>query len=164
MSKKKKRIYLVLLVGVLLLVAGMVICMNGQNFEEWQQLNTVREHDTLFEEEIREITLRKTVDVAEWVVFNDADLIAEWETFLSNLEVKRDDSFGKLGSDINGGVTVVGIKTNTKDFTVHFYDISGNQVIEIDEIFYLCKSMDDNPFAETYDMAMERHGTVTPWE
>ncbi len=85
MSKKKKCIYLVLLVGVLLLVAGMVICMNGQNFEEWQQLNTVREHDTLFEEEIREITLRKTVDVAEWVVFNDADLIAEWETFLSNL-------------------------------------------------------------------------------
>lgn len=161
---KKKRVYIVLLVGVLLLVAGVVIYMNGQNSSEWKKLNTVREHDALFEEEIKEIALRKTVDAAEWVVFNDTDLIEEWETFFSNLVVKRDDSFDKSESDINGGVSVVGIKTNVKDITVHIYDVSDNHVIEIDGYFYLCESMDGNPFAETYDIAMERHGTVTPWE
>lgn len=159
-----KKIYVGLLLGTALIIVVVIICMNGRKESEWQKIDTVSDCNTILKAEIEELTLRKSVDSAEWVVFEDEDLISEWQDFFSDLMLKSDNSLKKTASNLNGGTNVVSVKTNDKEIEVLFYDIDNNNVISINGNFYLWESTKDIPFLDIYDEAKERHGVVTPWE
>lgn len=152
------------LLGIALLVVVVGVCFTRNKESEWQDVDTVSDCNTILEAEIEELTLRKSVDSAEWVVFEDEDLISEWQDFFSDLMLKSDNSLKKTASKLNGGTNVVSVKTNDKEIEVLFYDIDNNNVISINGNFYLWESTKDNSFLDIYDEAKERHGVVTPWE
>ena len=61
-------------------IAAAAFFLFHQNAAEWEPLPQV--HAGVSSREITKITLRKTIDSAEWVVFDDSDLTAQWADFL----------------------------------------------------------------------------------
>ena len=107
--------------------------------------------------------MREGVTSAEWAVFSDDDLIADWDFFFDNTEVICEGRASK-GNDA-GGMFVTAINTNGDKLPfVAYYDSSGVCKINIGGTVYIIKDSPGLPFKSTYWRGIERHGITTPWD
>lgn len=159
----KKTILCILLID-LILIGGIAAYLINGNSLKWMKLQTMKEYQALFLDPISEITLRKTVDAVEWVSFDDHDLILKWIDVLNDLEVKRKKRVSKADTEVNGGRSVITVKTDQSTFTFYLRNSSGETMLEMNGCFYSVRNPEQIPFSETYDMAVKRHGIKTPWE
>ena len=136
---------------------------NKEDFSEsiWESLYNNEKYRGFNPKEINSVCLRKTVDSAEWILFDDYDLIQKWIGFLENLEIKKIDTI-----DLNnyaGGNPIAKFTTDSDVYFIKFFVFSKKQLI-IDNYIYEFRSSVEFPFDETYDEGEQRHGVVTPWD
>ena len=159
-----KKLFLCGGVFLIVVIILMMIMTKGQP-SGWLRLNEVEAYENILDSKISEITLRKTVDSANWVVFSDDDLIKIWIGCLKDMEVRRAKNFAPYRYEENGGGgSVVEIETETEKYSLVFRNMSGTTQLEIGGILYDIREPENIPFEETYDMAVERHGGRTPWD
>ena len=163
MKKRIKHVLLGCMAACILLILGTAFFSIHDKSVGWKPLRDIKEYEGMYDSPITVITLRKTVDSAEWVVFDDSDLIEKWEIFLEGLEVLRENPLSQSDKNVNGGIRVVSLKTETSDYSLYLRNISDHEKFEIDGFFYAFKSPVEIPFSETYSLAAKRHGTVSPW-
>ena len=83
-----KKLFLCGGVFLIVVIILMMIMTKGQP-SGWLRLNELEAYENILDSKISEITLRKTVDSANWVVFSDDDLIKIWIGCLKDMEVRR---------------------------------------------------------------------------
>lgn len=163
MKPKIKKMFLS--AAILCIVAAVGIsCFFFSTANEWQSLSSVPKYEGILDESITQIKLRQTVDSAEWAVLEDEDLIGQWSDFLKNAKVKRERV--SLGSTpmAGGGGQVADIETETSAFSLCFQQSSGKYQLKIDNHLYTIDDDVSIPFDETFRVAVERHGTRSPWD
>lgn len=128
---------------------------------DWQSFEEVEQYNGFFDSKIIQVKLRDAVDSARWIVFEDADLIAKWEEFFTDLEVKAVEFYDT--NSFVGGPPVATITTETSNYSFKFASFSEKQIL-IDDYLYEFRSSMELPFDETYDEGEQRHGVVTPWD
>lgn len=113
--------------------------------------------------------LREGVTSPEWVVFDDVDLISDWNFFFDNAEVKQEGkAMDNNSHSINGDGTTVFVTAINDDgkklsFSA-YYDDSNERRMVIGGVVYTVKDSPGLPFKGTYWRALERHGVTTPWD
>ena len=60
------------------------------NDNEWLKLKEIAAITDFFDASINKMILREGVTSPEWVVFDDVDLISDWNFFFDNAEVKQE--------------------------------------------------------------------------
>lgn len=148
--------------GFIIIIIGIIVILGiyiygEKNSENWKSLTAVKGYENLFDKSVNKIVLRKTIDYAEWVEITDSDLIEIWIDFLQKLEIKKEGS--AEDRDTNGGHPVIEIWT---DAAVYSILLEENNLL-INGNIYVVSRPDDIPFLQTYDIAVERHGTKSPW-
>lgn len=161
---KKVKVLLVGSVILCILLMIIIVMSTNSNVKEWQSINQIKACRGLLDGPIRSITLRQTTDSAEWAVFDDEDLIHQWETYFASLEVMYERPVTKLDMEGNGGMPVIAITTDTAKYTFRLHVTDGKDIIEIGNDYYTYRSSLELPFTETYNAAIERHGVITPWD
>ena len=151
-----------LLIVVCTIVVALLLFRKDSSM--WSPLWVVKECKKIQSSNILEITSQKTTDSAEWTVFDDDDLIQKWTNYLEQVEVKHLRSVSQADGNENGGKPVIRIKTETNEVVLCMRSISGIDVFEIGDDLYSIKSQIENPFSETYDMSVKRHGVRSPWD
>lgn len=131
---------------------------------EWQSLSSVQKYEGILDQPITQITLRQTVDSAEWAVLEDEDLIGQWSDFLKNAKVKRESGPLDATPMAGGGGQVADIETEISAFSLCFQQSSGKYQLKIDNHVYTIDDDVSIPFDETFKVAVERHGTRSPWD
>lgn len=115
-----KKLFLCGGVFLIVVIILMMIMTKGQP-SGWLRLNEVEAYENILDSKISEITLRKTVDSANWVVFSDDDLIKIWIGCLKDMEVRRAKNFAPYRYEENGGGgSVVEIETETEKYSLVF--------------------------------------------
>lgn len=135
----------------------------SSNSAEWQSLSAIKEYSNIFDQPITEITLRKSVDSAEWAIFDDDDLIKQWTDFLKNVKVKREKEAQDSLEISGGGILIANIQTEASQFSICLESDSHSYYLKSNGYLYAIKSDTDVPF-ETYETAVERHGLKSPWD
>ena len=159
----KKKITVVLTTAVAIILVTLLYVTNRQS-SDWKKLCEFKEYSSIADSKITEICLRKTIDSADWAVFSDEDLIRTWTDVLNNMEVKQaNDSKQRDYSGNGGGGSIVKVETETAEFSLIFNSTSGKAQLEINDVLYEIREPEAIPFDETYDIAIERHGVITPW-
>ncbi len=156
-----KKIVSSIIIFCVIATASMVYFLLNKTSSQWQHINMIDKYSNILDDPITKITLRTSIDSAQWVVFDDSDLIKQWEICLKNLEIKRDKSVSNT-STMNGGTLVANIHTNTAEFIIYIQNDS-DKYLQIDDSFYKINNSTNIPFFETYDIAITRHGFTTPW-
>lgn len=158
-EKMKKCLPFIIIAGIAATI-GIVFFCNHRNSAAWKPLSEMKQYSKILEQPITEITLRESVDSAEWAVFDDEDLIQEWTDFLKSAEIKKEKRVSKSNSK-NGGMPVATIRTKDAEFILCLED---NETLEIDNYLYQVKNTTRIPFDETFDTAVARHGFTSPWD
>lgn len=162
--KIKKGIFFVVIAGIVALAGIEFFCMNQNSTNNWQSITSIKEYSQIFDQPITKITLRETVDSAEWAVFEDADLIEKWTDFLKNMKVKREWVFLDPTPMTGGGGMVANIETGDSKFVICLQKKSDGYQLETNDYLYTIKNDIQIPFRETFDIAVERHGIQSPWD
>lgn len=164
MTAKQKRLLWAGFVFVALIALIVIFITNSQPLD-WRKLYELEEYKSIWDSQISEISLRKTVDSANWAVFSDEDLIQTWVSFLNDMEVRRASNSreGNYGRDGGGGL-IVEVMTELRRFSLIFKNSSEGVQLEIDGVLYDIREPETIPFDETYNSAIERHGVRTPWD
>lgn len=143
-------------------IAAAAFFLFHQSAAEWEPLPQV--HAGVSSREITKITLRKTIDYAEGVVFDDSDLTAQWADFLEKAEVRREGRAWGTNNVNGGGPAVALIQTGASELAVYWEESTGECSLQTGGVQYALKSTVRIPFTQTYDAAAERHGFTTPWD
>lgn len=143
-------------------IAAAAFFLFHQNAAEWEPLPQV--HAGVSSREITKITLRKTIDSAEWVVFDDSDLTAQWADFLEKAKVRREGRALDPDNVNGGGPAAAVIQTGTSELAIYWEESTGECSLQTGGVQYAVKSTVRIPFLQTYDAAAERHGLTSPWD
>ena len=165
----KKRSILILVAAIVILGCVAIVLIVHEdlrhrcNKDQWKSIKEISDIADFFDAPITEMILREGVTSAEWAVFSDDDLIADWDFFFDNTEVICEGRASK-GNDA-GGMFVTAINTNGDKLPfVAYYDSSGVCKINIGGTVYIIKDSSGLPFKSTYWRGIERHGITTPWD
>lgn len=143
-------------------IAAAAFFLFHQNAAEWEPLPQV--HAGVSSREITKITLRKTINSAEWVVFDDSDLTAQWADFLEKAKVRREGRALDPDNVNGGGPAAAVIQTGTSELVIYWEESTGQCSLQTGGVQYAVKSTVRIPFLQTYDAAAERHGLASPWD
>ena len=161
----KKRSTLILVAAIVILgCIAIVLIVNGElrqrcDKDQWKSIKEISDIADFFDAPINEMALREGVTSAEWAVFSDDDLIADWNFFFDNTEIKSE---GRSSKDDNAvGMFVTAVNTNGAKLS---FDSPGVCRIDIGGTVFIIKDSPGLPFKSTYQRAIERHGTTTPWD
>ena len=165
----KKRSTLILVAAIVILgCIAIVLIVNGElrqrcDKDQWKSIKEISDIADFFDAPINEMALREGVTSAEWAVFSDDDLIADWNFFFDNTEIKSE---GRSSKDDNAvGMFVTAVNTNGAKLSfVAYFDSPGVCRIDIGGTVFIIKDSPGLPFKSTYQRAIERHGTTTPWD
>lgn len=139
------------------------------NDNEWLKLKEIAAITDFFDASINKMILREGVTSPEWIVFDDVDLISDWNFFFDNAEVKQEGkAMDNNSHSINGDGTTVFVTAINDDgkklsFSA-YYDDSNERRMVIGGVVYTVKDSPGLPFKGTYWRALERHGVTTPWD
>ncbi len=171
MKKIKIKAIIAIVLICVFVIASVSIFNFAKSYFVWQPLSETKQYEEICRQPITQIALREYPTSTQWVVFNDDDLISQWEEFLNSAEIKREKILwgsvsARLGLAFDGGAPLVAeIKTQTTTKSVYInLDNDGIYTLEIDCFRYALKSDVAPPFHETFDIAVERHGITTPWD
>lgn len=84
----KKRSVLILVMAIVILGYVAIVLIVHENHrqrcnkDQWKSIKEISDIADFFDAPITEMTLREGVTSAEWAVFSDDDLIADWNFFL----------------------------------------------------------------------------------
>ena len=112
----KKRSILILVAAIVILGCVAIVLIVHEdlrhrcNKDQWKSIKEISDIADFFDAPITEMILREGVTSAEWAVFSDDDLIADWDFFFDNTEVICEGRASK-GNDA-GGMFVTAINTN----------------------------------------------------
>jgi len=165
----KKRSLLIFVAAIVILGCVAIVLIVHENHRQrsnkaqWKSIKEISDFADFFDASITEMTLREGVTSAEWAVFSDDDLIADWSFFFDNTEVICEGRASK--DNYADGMFVTAINTNgDKLVFVAYYDSSGVCKIDIGGTAFITKESPGLPFKSTYWRAIERHGITTPWD
>ena len=165
----KKRSVLILVMAIVILGYVAIVLIVHENHrqrcnkDQWKSIKEISDIADFFDAPITEMTLREGVTSAEWAVFSDDDLIADWNFFFDNTEVKCEGRASKDSDACGMVVTAINADGDTLVF-VAYYDSSGACKIDIGGTAFITKESPGLPFKSTYWRAIERHGITTPWD
>lgn len=171
---KRRKHFLCLLFVIMLFITVPIVFLINDRAVGWKKFYALRKYRKLAESSISEISLRKTVDSAQWAVFSDDDLLQLWKSAFENLEVKRNKRvirntlkrvIRNIFFFVGGGPMIIEIKTETSQFFIELWQVSEEEYkLEVDGVLYDVKDSKCIPFEETYRTAIERHGITSPWD
>ena len=170
----KKRFILIIVTAIVILICvAIVLIVLGElrqhcDKEQWKSIKEIVGIADFFDTPINEMTLREGVTSAECTVFSDDDLIADWNFFLDNAEVKHDGKATDNNSQSSNGngatMLVTAVNADGKKLSLGIYSAFGELKLFVGGNAYTIKNTFGPPFKSTLWRAIKRHGVTTPWD
>ena len=174
---KKQALRLALAAVAILGVALLTACDKQDKQDKQLKISDVPGYSDFFDAPIEKIKLREYATSPDWAVFEDADLVAQWQSFLQKLTLKPLEGdpqpqvveplqSAEPSADCGEGGGYATVTVNGKEY-YFWFSLKENKTktdrIELGEKYYTV-DLSDCPFQKTFDEAIERHGVTTPWD
>lgn len=130
----------------------------------WMNFYEHEKYKGFFDDEIKEIVLRKSTITK--VTFSDEDLVEKWEKYFRTLQIRKERRKSIFDPKMIGGGEYVTVVTEKSKFTFTFMIPPGENDLKLEtsHYYYGFISSEENPFDDTYNIAKERYGEVNLWE
>ncbi len=167
MMKKRKKIIIIITAVALAVVIITAAVFVGQYIYysipgEWTALDEVEKYKGIFDSEF--VSIYYEDDLYNLTCI-DEDILETWHEYLTSIKIRREDDVSKEINAVSGGTSFVVITTaNGKTYAINPYSDEEHALgFEVDGIYYAKDVEGSTPYAETFELAAERHGKIENW-